>query len=69
VTEYWQIIVGPLLLFVVVYARGGIAGALERVPMKSNHLSSVMPALVAGIHIFLADFQLERRGWPGRARP
>src|SRR5499425_1930718 len=28
VTEYWQIIVGPLLLFVVVYARGGIAGAL-----------------------------------------
>jgi branched-chain amino acid transport system permease protein len=27
-TEYWQIIVGPLLLFVVVYARGGIAGAL-----------------------------------------
>jgi len=28
VTEYWQIIVGPLLLFIVVYARGGIAGAL-----------------------------------------
>ncbi len=27
-TEYWQIIVGPLLLFVVVYARGGIEGAL-----------------------------------------
>jgi branched-chain amino acid transport system permease protein len=28
VTEYWQIIVGPLLLFVVVYARGGIEGVL-----------------------------------------
>ncbi len=28
VTEYWQIIVGPLLLFIVVYARGGIEGAL-----------------------------------------
>jgi branched-chain amino acid transport system permease protein len=28
VTEYWQIIVGPLLLFIVVYARGGIEGFL-----------------------------------------
>jgi branched-chain amino acid transport system permease protein len=28
VTEYWQIIVGPLLLFVVIYGRGGIEGAL-----------------------------------------
>jgi branched-chain amino acid transport system permease protein len=28
VTEYWQIVVGPLLLFVVIYARGGIEGAL-----------------------------------------
>jgi hypothetical protein len=43
--------------------------ALQRVLMKSNHLSGVMPALVAGIHVFLADFQLERRGWPGQARP
>ena len=24
----------------------------------------VMPALVAGIHVFLTDRQLERRGWP-----
>jgi branched-chain amino acid transport system permease protein len=67
VTEYWQIIVGPLLLFVVVYARGGIAGALERVPMKSNHLSSVMPALVAGIHVFLAGFRL--KDVDGRDKP
>jgi len=28
VTEYWQIIVGPLLLFIVVYAHGGIDGIL-----------------------------------------
>jgi branched-chain amino acid transport system permease protein len=27
-TEYWQIIVGPLLLFIVIYARGGIEGTL-----------------------------------------
>jgi hypothetical protein len=37
--------------------------------MKSNHLSGVMPALVAGIHVFLADMQQVRRGWPGQARP
>jgi|SRR5215467_316217 len=24
-----------------------------------------MPALVAGIHVFVADRQQERRGWPG----
>lgn len=29
VTEYWQIILGPLLLLVVLFARGGIAGLLE----------------------------------------
>jgi branched-chain amino acid transport system permease protein len=28
VTEYWQIILGPLLLCVVIYARGGIDGLL-----------------------------------------
>jgi branched-chain amino acid transport system permease protein len=28
VTEYWQIILGPLLLLVVLFARGGIDGAL-----------------------------------------
>jgi branched-chain amino acid transport system permease protein len=28
VTEYWQIILGPLLLLVVLYARGGIDGML-----------------------------------------
>src|SRR5258706_5629792 len=40
---------------------------LERVPMRSNHLSAVMPALVAGIHVFLAAPQQARRRWPGQA--
>jgi len=31
--------------------------------------SAVMPALVAGIHVFLAEHQQARRGWPGQARP
>jgi hypothetical protein len=35
--------------------------------MKSNHLSSVMPALVAGIHVFLAGFPL--RDVDGRDKP
>jgi branched-chain amino acid transport system permease protein len=33
VTEYWQIILGPLFLAVVLYARGGIDGLLERSPV------------------------------------
>jgi branched-chain amino acid transport system permease protein len=36
VTEYWQIILGPLLLLVVLYARGGIDGLLERIPTRSH---------------------------------
>ncbi|HLH87677.1 MAG TPA: branched-chain amino acid ABC transporter permease [Xanthobacteraceae bacterium] len=31
VTEYWQIIIGPLFLLVVLFARGGIDGLLTRV--------------------------------------
>ncbi|HYS48437.1 MAG TPA: branched-chain amino acid ABC transporter permease [Xanthobacteraceae bacterium] len=30
VTEYWQIILGPLLLLVVLFARGGIVGLIAR---------------------------------------
>jgi branched-chain amino acid transport system permease protein len=29
ITEYWQIIFGPLLILVVLFARGGIAGLLN----------------------------------------
>jgi len=31
ITEYWQIILGPLLLLVVLFARGGIVGLLSKV--------------------------------------
>ncbi len=34
ITEYWQIILGPLLLAVVLYARGGIDGLLESLSAK-----------------------------------
>jgi len=29
-TEYWAMIMGPLLLLIVLFARGGIMGVLER---------------------------------------
>jgi hypothetical protein len=35
--------------------------------MKSNHLSCVMPALVAAIRVFLADFQ--QKDLDGRDKP
>jgi branched-chain amino acid transport system permease protein len=34
ITEYWQIILGPLLLLVVLFARGGIDGLLLRIRAK-----------------------------------
>jgi hypothetical protein len=39
---------------------------LERVSMWSNHPFIVMPALVAGIHVFLAELQ---QGVDGRDKP
>jgi len=41
--------------------------ALPRVPIKSNHLSGGMPALVAGIHVFPAT--IHERGADGRDKP
>jgi hypothetical protein len=38
-------------------------------PIRLNYVFEVMPALVAGIHVFLAVPQQTRRGWPGQARP
>ena len=46
---------------------------LERVPMRSNYLSTVMPVpgldpgIVAGIHVFLAE--LSKHGVDGRDEP
>jgi branched-chain amino acid transport system permease protein len=36
ITEYWQIILGPLLLLVVLFARGGIDGLLARLNPKAG---------------------------------
>jgi D-alanyl-D-alanine dipeptidase len=35
--------------------------------MRSNRLSTVMPALVAGIHVFLAE--LQKQSVDGRDKP
>ena len=37
ITEYWQIILGPLLLLVVLFARGGIDGLLAKVRHRVSH--------------------------------
>ncbi|MGB8754470.1 MAG: branched-chain amino acid ABC transporter permease [Pseudolabrys sp.] len=37
ITEYWQIILGPLLLLVVLFARGGIDGLLGKMRQKVHH--------------------------------
>lgn len=36
ITEYWQIILGPLLLLIVLFARGGIDGLLTRIGTKEH---------------------------------
>jgi branched-chain amino acid transport system permease protein len=36
ITEYWQIILGPLLLLVVLFARGGIDGLLAQVGARAK---------------------------------
>jgi branched-chain amino acid transport system permease protein len=40
-SEYWQIIMGPLLLLVVLFARGGIIGLLDKVRTKGH--AKVLP--------------------------
>jgi branched-chain amino acid transport system permease protein len=37
ITEYWQIILGPLLLLVVLFARGGIDGLLGKMRQRVHH--------------------------------
>jgi branched-chain amino acid transport system permease protein len=43
ITEYWQIILGPLLLLVVLFARGGIDGLLAQVSVKFKAGARVRP--------------------------
>ncbi len=42
-------------------------GVLARVLARSNHLSSVMPLLVVGIHVFLQ--YLSKKDMDGRDKP
>jgi branched-chain amino acid transport system permease protein len=35
--EYWQIVLGPMLLLVVLFARGGIDGLLRKLSVKERH--------------------------------
>ena len=41
ITEYWQIILGPLLLLVVLFARGGIDGLLGKVRAMAEALLQI----------------------------
>jgi branched-chain amino acid transport system permease protein len=41
--EYWQIVLGPLLLFVVLFARGGIDGLLKTLGAKLAPKSAKEP--------------------------
>jgi branched-chain amino acid transport system permease protein len=36
VTEHWQAIMGPILVLVVLFARGGIFGLLSRIPLQRH---------------------------------
>ena len=49
ITEYWQIILGPLFLAVVLYARGGIDGLLEGLSAKRLPLGRENPAHVESL--------------------
>src|SRR5215831_10686020 len=44
-------------------------GSLERVPMGSNRLATVMPAPVVDVNAFVAGLQQARRGWPDKRGP
>ncbi|HZT27110.1 MAG TPA: branched-chain amino acid ABC transporter permease [Pseudolabrys sp.] len=41
ITEYWQIILGPLLLLVVLFARGGIDGLLASLSLRLKIMAKV----------------------------
>ena len=43
----------------------GTLGRLSRVTVRPNDLSAVMPALVAGIHVFLVGFPAKKTWMAG----
>ena len=48
ITEYWQIILGPLLLLVVLFARGGIDGLLSKIRAKAAHERALAAGRASG---------------------
>ncbi len=54
-TEYWKLVFGPLLVLVVLFARGGIDGAIR--DGHGNVLLGIMVAafLMHGVHLFYDD--------------
>lgn len=56
-TEYWKIVFGPILLLVVLFARGGIDGALGR-----GH-AGVILAGIAGIFLFYGVHHAYEDAW------
>jgi branched-chain amino acid transport system permease protein len=35
--EYWQLVLGPMLLLIVIFARGGIDGLLRKLSARERH--------------------------------
>src|SRR3546814_7871030 len=59
-TEYWKIVFGPILLLVVIVARGGIAGAMLRGSSGTLLAGAAMLYLIYGVHLTYEDAWLVR---------
>ncbi|MFC3677657.1 branched-chain amino acid ABC transporter permease [Ferrovibrio xuzhouensis] len=54
-TEYWKIVFGPILLLVVIFARGGIAGAMLRGSSGTLLAGAATLYLIYGVHLIYED--------------
>lgn len=54
-TEYWKIVFGPILLLVVIFARGGIAGAMLRGSSGTLLAGIATLYLIYGVHLTYED--------------
>ncbi|WP_300302542.1 branched-chain amino acid ABC transporter permease [Ferrovibrio sp.] len=54
-TEYWKIVFGPILVLVVIFARGGIDGALSRGQAGALMTGIAAFFLVYGVHLVYED--------------